>query len=373
MVGYEPMSVTTGMVGQGFYNRNSAPQLAAINHVLPWAEAAISQMEFDESTPTIGFADFGCSEGRNSIEAMKRLVRCCRGRTGRPIQTIHSDLPTNDFSELFLRLRPSNSSVFGATDVFSSTVGGSMFDQLLPPRSVHFATTFNAIGFLGRRPVDRLPGYILPNGPSKIGGIGAVSKEDHAIFATQANADLEAFSLSRARELVPGGKLLIEVFGAGEHFRTCDGIYDVLNDALLEVLAADLIDKNSYESFYQPVYFRTLEELTEPFSNGDSPVKQFYHFDQAECYSVAVPFVETFQDSGDVAQFASDYTDFLRAFTEPVLRKSFCDHPSLEMLIADVYQRAERLICDDPDRYAFHYVSNAVLLTRTGIDVPDTT
>ena len=304
------MSVTTGMVGQGFYNRNSAPQLAAINRVLPWAEAAIAKMDFDESTPTIGFADFGCSEGRNSIEAMRRLVRSCRARTDRPIQTIHSDLPTNDFSELFLRLRPSNSSVFGTSDVFSSTVGGSMFDQLLPPRSVHFATTFNAIGFLGRRPVDRLPGYILPNGPSETGGIGSVSEQEHAVFAEQASADVEAFSLSRACELVPGGKLLIEVFGAGEHFRTCDGIYDVLNDALLEVLAAGLIDKDSYESFYQPVYFRTLEELTEPFLNDDSPVRQLYQFDQGECYSVAVPFVETYHDSGDVVRFASEYTDF---------------------------------------------------------------
>ena len=33
-----PFSVTTGMVGGGLYNRNSAPQMSAIDHVMPWLE-----------------------------------------------------------------------------------------------------------------------------------------------------------------------------------------------------------------------------------------------------------------------------------------------------------------------------------------------
>ena len=33
-----------------------------------------------------------------------------------------------------------------------------MYDQLCPPQSLHLATTFNAIGFLSRKPLDRLPG-----------------------------------------------------------------------------------------------------------------------------------------------------------------------------------------------------------------------
>jgi hypothetical protein len=33
-----PFSVTTGMVGGGFYNRHSAPQMSAIDHVMPWSK-----------------------------------------------------------------------------------------------------------------------------------------------------------------------------------------------------------------------------------------------------------------------------------------------------------------------------------------------
>jgi gibberellin A4 carboxyl methyltransferase len=312
--------------------------------------------------PTLGIADFGCSEGRNSIHVMQRLIPALRARTSRPIQTIHSDLPTNDYAGLLRGLRSEGRSVFG-DDVFSTVVGGSMFDQLLPPRSTHLAMTFNAIGFLSRRPLERLPGYILPNGPSARRGVGAVDAADRAVFAAQALADIESFLCARAAEMVPGGKLLIEVFGAGDSGRTCDGIYDALNDAVLEVLAAGTIDREGYEAFYQSVYFRTLDELIAPVATPEASLAPLFQLDRAKTYEVEVPFVEEFRRSGDAAAFARSYTDFFRAFTEPVLRAAFATrHPA--RLAHDVFARAERLIRDHPERYEFHYLSVAALMTR---------
>jgi gibberellin A4 carboxyl methyltransferase len=368
------MSVTTGMVGHGFYNRNSAPQWATIEAVLPWLEDAIADMPLSAEPGPVALADFGCSEGGNSVEVMRRLVGALRRRTSRPIQTIHSDLPTNDYRWLLRHLREGGRSALGE-DVFSAVVGGSMFDQLLPPRSLHVATTFNAIGFLSRKPVERLPGYILPNGPSALRGVGRVDPDDQATFAAQALSDVESFLRDRAAELVPGGKLLIGVFGAGPPGRTCDGIYDALNDAVLEALDAGLIDRADYEAYYQPVYFRALDELTAPLTSpdaplaaqdvpsapSDAPLVALFRLERAECYEVEVPFVEEFRRTGDVATYARSYTDFFRAFTEPVLRAAF---PEPDRLAADVFARAERLVREHPERYEFHYVSVAALLTR---------
>jgi SAM dependent carboxyl methyltransferase len=206
------MTVTTGMVGHGFYNRHSAPQWAAIDYVLPWLEDALASMSLPPTPNTITLADFGCSEGKNSIAAMRRLLPILRRRTARPLATVHSDLATNDFSELFINLRADGRSALPVDNVYSGAVAGSMYDQLLPPASICVATTFNAIGYLSRRPLERLPGFILPNGPSPTRNIGTVSKEERALFAQQAADDVSAFLRARAVELVPGGKLLFRGF-----------------------------------------------------------------------------------------------------------------------------------------------------------------
>lgn len=354
-------SVTTGMVGHGFYDRNSAPQMSAIDHVLPWLDDAVAELPFDGAKSAIGLADFGCSEGRNSIAMMRRLVPQVRGRTRRHVLTIHSDLPTNDFSGLFAGLRPDGRSVFGDEGVSSAAVGGSMFDALLPPASLHLATTFNAIGFLSRRPLARLPGYILPNGPSRIRGVGEVTAEEHEAFAAQAWSDTEVFLHARAFELAPGGKLLLQVFGAGETLRTCDGVYDALNDAMLEVVDAAMIDRETYDTFYQPVYFRTLDELTGPVKSSGAP----FRIDRQETYEAPVPFNEDFGRTGDVSAFATAYTNFFRAFTEAVLRLHLSGHEQLDAVVSEIYGRAARLVRAAPGRYPFHYIAHAVLLTRT--------
>jgi gibberellin A4 carboxyl methyltransferase len=292
---------------------------------------------------------------------MRRLIPLLRRRTDRHIQTIHCDLPTNDFSSLFAGLRPEGRSVFG-DGVSSYAVGGSMYHSLLPPNCLHIAASFNAIGFLSRRPIDRLPGYILPNGPSRIRGVGAVSEAERTVFAEQASRDIESFLRARAIELVPGGKLLLQVFGAGDVKRNCDGIYDVLNDAVLEVLDNGMIDRAAYDAYYQPVYFRTLDELTNPVELYSLP----FRIDRQATYEVSVPFNEDFARSGNVEVYAREYTNFHRAFTEGVLRLSFADSPTLDSLISEIYTRAERLVREAPERYPYSYVAIAALMTRTG-------
>ncbi|MEM6463535.1 MAG: hypothetical protein AAF724_16645 [Pseudomonadota bacterium] len=358
------MSVLTGMVGHGFYNENSAPQMASIEHVLPWLDAACSSVDLSDPSAAIRLADFGCSEGRNSVAVMQRMAVRLRQRSALPIETIHSDLPTNDYSQLFALLRPQGRSAFNEPDIFSAVVGGSMYDRLLPARSLHMAFTFNAIAFLSRRPVERLPGYIFPNGPSALRGIGTISETERKAFADQARADLDAFLRVRAAELKPGGKLLIEVFGAGETLRTCDGIYDVLNDAILALLEAGTISRDDYDRYYQPVYMRTLDELIAPVVGPGAPMAELFQLDRSDTYEIAVPFVETFKQTGDIKTYAREFTNFYRAFTEAVLRDSFSHYQDLDHLIDDIYARAEQLVSRHPERYEFHYIAIAALLTR---------
>jgi cyclopropane-fatty-acyl-phospholipid synthase len=211
---------------------------------------------------------------------------------------------------------------------------------------------------------SRLPGYILPNGPSVTRNIGAVTKQERDAFAQQATDDLVAFMTARAAELVPGGKLLIEVFGASANGCAGDGIYDALNDAVVEFCNSGRITRDEYERYYQPLYFRTLEELVKPVAKPDSPLSSLFRLDRAETYEVKVPFVEAFRIRHDAASFARAFTSFFRAFTEPVLRIAFSSSADVDGLVSDVFSSAERLICKNPEAYMYHYPCVAALMRR---------
>ncbi|MET1411334.1 hypothetical protein ABVF61_03645 [Roseibium sp. HPY-6] len=356
-------ATTSGMTGHGFYDANSTTQWNAIEAVLPTLDHAAKTVPLEDSQ-VITLADYGCSEGRNSVAVMERALKTLLPRTSMPIQTVHSDLPTNDFSTLFLNLRPHGQSVFGSNRVFSSAVGGSMYDQLRPDSSVHLAMTFNAIGFLSRRPVETLPGYIQPNGPSKVRNNGYVSQENGLAFKKQANEDVEAFLRVRAKELVPGGKLLVQVFGATEDVCTSDGIYDVLNDAVLSFVETGEFPKGAYDHYYQPVYMRRLSELTEPVLDPQYETAGLFELEDTKDYEIAVPFVDQFKENGDLKAYASAYTNFFRAFTEAVLANALSAVPGKNGLIDRIYARAEELLRADPDLYPFRYAAIEMLLTR---------
>ncbi len=187
------MPVTSGMKGDGFYDRNSSPQMAAVAAVLPWLEDAVAQMDLSGSSAPVMVVDYGCSEGRNSLAAMRRIIAALRARTPRPIQVIHSDLPTNNFNQLFVNLAAADPAAAAQSQVYSMAVGGSMFEQLLPPGTVTIATTFNAIGYLDRRPQAEIADYILPMGPKRQRFGVTVTHEARTIFANQAADDLIRF------------------------------------------------------------------------------------------------------------------------------------------------------------------------------------
>lgn len=358
------MQVTSGMVGHGFYDRHSAPQWAAIGCALPWLETLLESMDLPATPDIIALADFGCSEGKNSIAVMQRLLPILRQRTPRPLATIHSDLATNDFSELFRNLQADGRSVFALEDVYSSAVSGSMYGQLIPDASICVAMSFNAIGYLSRRPLDRLAGFILPNGPSATRKIGMVSDDERAVFARQAADDMTDFLTARAAELVPGGKLLVEVFGASGSLCTGDGIFDALNDAIVEIRNSGRITQDEYASYYQPIYYRTLDELIKPVAGPDSPLSSLYQLERAETYEAATPFVEEYRATGDAPAFARAYTNFFRAFTEPVFRIAFSSRADIDALTSEVFSGAERLIRENPGAYMFRYICVAALMTR---------
>jgi len=359
------MPVTTGMKGAGYYDQHSTAQLASIQLVLDWIENAIAEMTLPPASQPFTALDLGSSEGRNALIVMDRVAESVRRRQPEQlVQTIYSDLPSNNFNRLFSNLHEARTAGRLSAGIYPSAVAGSFYESLLPPASLHFATAFNALLWLDHLPAAPVPDAIVYRRPHPPRPDRTMPPETIDAFTRQADRDLTHFLQARAREMVPGGKLLIVSPGDDDRSCTSDGLYDVLNDACRDLIAAGRLERLRYERFVMPLYYRTVQETLAPLERADSPVKGAFTVDRAESLEVPTPFFVEFDKTGDTNTLADAYMGFLRAFSEPVARAALVGSDDDAAIIDELYGRVHARLEAESERYRFRYILTATLFTR---------
>jgi hypothetical protein len=356
------MPATTGMKGAGYYDQHSTAQMASIAALRDWLEQAAASLPLPAPERPISILDLGSSEGRNALRMMEVLVAELRRRTGQPLLTIYSDLPSNNFNQLFANLEEARGAGLFPAGTYPAAVGGSFYGPLLPAGTVHLATSFNSLLWLDRLPAVPIPDFVVYRRPQPARQAPAASAEATAAFRAQAEQDLVRFLKCRAEELVPGGKLLLTTPGDHDNARTCDGLYDVLNDACLDLIAAGGLKREQYQRLTMPLYFRTVAELLAPLEPG-GPLHEQFTVERAQELEAPTPFFAERQ-RGDREAYSLAFTGFLRAVSEPIVRAAL-DHPEGEAAIVEaLYERIRARLLAGPERYPFRYLLVAALLTR---------
>jgi SAM dependent carboxyl methyltransferase len=126
------------MEGKGAYNRCSSVQAVGSSPAVALLERA-ARVVLPASPQPIVIADYGSSEGHNSLVPMAAAIGALRERIGRErsIFVFHTDLRGNDFTALFQTLENDPNSYLGNDSaVFPAAVGRSYFEQILPTSSV---------------------------------------------------------------------------------------------------------------------------------------------------------------------------------------------------------------------------------------------
>lgn len=356
------MPSTAGMKPAGYYDRHSSFQRATMEGVADWLQQAASELTLPAETAPITVADYGCSEGRNSILAVGHVVAALRQRRPhQPICAIHTDLPSNNFNQFFRNLHdPAQSNYFQVDgqprpNVSVLACGGSFYGPLLPPRSVQLGMSFLALEWM-----DRVPDVPVPHFISYVEG----SQQALAAFAQQAEQDLTRFLEYRAQELAPGGKLLIVIPGSDGPRRCSDGLYNVLNDAAWDLMHSGQISQQRFEQFVMPVYFRSVDEMTAPLTRGPAAVRDAFTIDRAEALHLPTPFLDDYRRTSDLQEYADRYTAFLRAFSEPVICSGLLEADTAPAAADALYQRIRERLLANPERYQMENIEVALLLTR---------
>jgi len=292
----------TTMRGGGYYDRHSRIQRS----VLEPAAAVLARAAEAVSLPPAGplvIADYGSATGRNSAEPVDLLLTAARRRADRalPVLVVHDDQPGNDFAALFSTLVGPESYLAAHDCVFACAVGRSFHEQILPEGFVHLGWSSAAVHWLSV-PAAAAPGHLwAPRVP-------------RSLFAAHARRDWATFFRQRARELAPGGQLVLAVASADEHGASGgDHVLDAACDAIADLVARGALRGSERDRMTVPMYFRNDAELVEPFASADLTLAE---------HTTAIapdPLWLDYERTHDAASYGDAFSGWVRAFSEASL------------------------------------------------------
>src|SRR4028119_1572202 len=147
-------------------------------------------------------AGFGAAQARSSLGPMRLAVEKIRRRTTvpTPIVVIHTDLPQNDFASLFALIEASPESyLLSVENVFALAAGKSFYERIFPDGYLSLGWTAISVHWLSKVPCD-IPDHVYAQ---------RAGRRVKKAYAEQASEDWQRFLGHRARELRPGGELVV--------------------------------------------------------------------------------------------------------------------------------------------------------------------
>lgn len=331
------------MEGGGAYNRNSTLQAANLTSALPLFEAAAAAVPLDDA-PSVVIADYGSSEGRNSLQPMNLAIAALRQRTDRPVEVVHCDLPSNDFRTLFTMLDGAEASYLSHPEVYASAIGRSHFGTVLPRDRVHLGWTSNALHWLSRNPVDV---------PDHGWAILSASAEARALLGRQLDEDWRNFLIARSAELRPGGRLVGQFMGHGPDSHGFEWMAGLFWESIVAMKARGLVDDDELLRMTNPSAGRTSDQISAPFAGGSFAGLRLTHL---SLYDAPDPFWDAYQQSGDAAALGQGWARMMRVANGPTFAAALRPERDREAFLDGVTDLLAERVRADPQRSRSHMI-----------------
>lgn len=357
------------MRGAGYYSANTVGAKAVIDAAGDLVMECLETMPVAEPGFPLAFADYGAADGGTSADMWRRVAARLRKRAPkRQMSLVYTDLPHNDFSVLFQMIHgllpgPETPPLGAEPNLFTFASGASFYRQILPDASLGLGFSATAMHWL-----SRLPGPIAEHTHA----VGA-SPAEKAVFRQAALDDWETILLARARELAPGGRLVLVNFCEDEHGRYLGNtggvsMHDRFAAHWRALWRAGAITEEEFRRAAFPQYYKTREEFTAPLEDPSSPVRHAgLRLETAFTRVTGCPYAAAFRREGDAAAFAKAYIPTLRSWTQSTFLGALDGtRPAAErMAILDRFYGAyEAEVAADPQGHAMDYVHCFMVVSK---------
>lgn len=345
----------------GYYSAHTVGAKQVIDAATELVLETLDGMDLGHCNGTFAIADFGAADGGTSIDLHRAVIAWLRARMPeRPITLTYTDLPHNDFSTLFRLVHGmlpgrAGGALHDTPGLFTFASGTSFYRQIFPDASLSLGFSATAMHWL-----SALPTTISDH----VHAVGARGVEREA-FRRHAAMDWEAILLHRARELVPGGRLVLANFcqdEAGRYLGSTGGrnMHDTFSRHWRALRDAGAITADEHRRATFPQYYKTVAEFRAPFDDPDSAVRRA-GLVLLHCHTTVTPcpYAARFREQGDAAAFAEAYVPTLRSWSESMFMGALdIARPAAErMAIIDRFYAAyEADVAAAPEGHAMDYV-----------------
>ena len=355
------------MKGGGYYSKATIGAKHTIDRATHLIMDALERMNPVDDGSTFTMSDMGCADGGTSVTMVGSVLKEVRRRVpSRPIQMVYTDLPRNDFSQVF-------QNIHGQTDIetyidaidnlFVFASATSFHKPIFPAGTLNLGFSATASHYISEQP------GVISNHVHMVGAAGA----ERDAYVEQGRLDWERMLLNRAADLAPGGRLALFNFGIDEEGRylgSTGGVsmFDTFSQLWAALRDDGVITPEEFINTNFPQSYRTVAQFTAPFRDSANPVYQAgLRMEHVETRVVDCPFAVDFKAHGDAARFAHEYIPTLRSWSEATFVSGLSPARPVEQrraIIDRFYDRYEALVCEAPEGHAMDYVHCYLIIEK---------
>jgi SAM-dependent methyltransferase len=355
------------MSAGGLYSLATVGAKHVIDAATPMVIDAINSLPPESIASGFTFSDMGTADAGTSLSMIASAIDAVTARVpNAPISIIYSDQPRNDFNALIANvygLGPFEAYLDRRDDIYPLVSGTTFYQQIVPAETLDIGFSATAMHWLSSK---------VCNISNHVQAVGAQDEELDA-FRAQAHRDWRQILLHRARELKPGGKLVLINFARdqqGRYLGNTGGVnmFDTFNQIWLDFLEQDRITRDEYENMTLPQYYNTIEEFSAPLQDqNDAVFKAGLRLDHIDTRIVKCPFADSFTEHGDAERFAREYIPTIRSWNESSFFNALAEDRALEerrQIIEDYYGSYLDLVRNSPDGHGMDYVHAYTVISK---------
>ncbi len=359
MTGQAETAGFMAMKGAGYYSKSTGGAREVINLAAPMILDAIARMGLADDGAVFRCSDMGCADGGTSVEMWTQVLGEVRKRyASRPIEIVYTDLPRNDFSQLFRMIHGQTDikSYYGSIpEVYPFASGTSFHQSIFPAGTLNLAFSATASHYISKVPCN------ITNHVHMVGASGA----ERAAYLETGRVEWERLLQYRARELAKGGRLVFLNFGIdekGRYLGSTGGVsmFDTFDRHWRALAKEGIISASEYVNTNFPQVYRTTDEFVAPLKDVASPVyRAGLRLEHVVSRHHRCPYERAFDEHKDAARFAREYIPTLRSWSEPTFASGLdAARPAADRqrILDTFYGRYEADVARDPKGHAMDYV-----------------